>query len=267
MDIIPVLDVTKGVAVHARGGHREAYEPVRSVLLSDDCVGDPWALARAYHDSLGAHACYLADLDAIRGGPVQRAVIRDVGAFQTGFHGELLVDAGVSAPDAALEVLSCGASAVVIGLETLRSFAALRAVVDAAGANRVIFSVDLRLGVPMVHPDLQATLGGVPEAAALMAQAVDGGATTLLLLDVGRVGTGVGVDLGWISAARRRHPGTRLLAGGGVSTRQDLERMAAAGCNGALVASAIHAGEIHAEDVAAFRDRADRAQSAPSVST
>ncbi|HEU4589050.1 MAG TPA: HisA/HisF-related TIM barrel protein [Gemmatimonadales bacterium] len=267
MDIIPVLDVTKGIAVHARGGDREAYEPVRSVLLADDCVGDPWALARAYHDSLGAHACYLADLDAIRGGPVQRAVIRDVGAFQTGFHGELLVDAGVGAPDAALEVLSCGASAVVVGLETLRSFAALRAIVDAAGANRVVFSVDLRLGVPMLHPDLRATLGGVPGPAALIAHAVDGGVTTLLLLDVGRVGTGSGVDLDLVSAARRRHPGARLLAGGGVSTRQDLERMAAAGCDGALVATAIHAGVIGAEEVAAFRDRPGRTQSAPSVST
>lgn len=266
MEIIPVLDVTKGVAVHARGGNREAYEPVRSVLLSDDSVGDPWALARAYHDGLSANACYLADLDAIRGDPVQRAVIRDVGALQTGFHGELLVDAGVSAPDAALEVLSCGASAAVVGLETLRSFAGLRAIVDAAGANRVVFSVDLRLGVPMLHPDLRAALRGEPEPAALMAQAVDSGATTLLLLDVGRVGTGGGVDLELVSAARRRHPGTRLLAGGGVRTRQDLERMAAAGCDGALVASAIHAGQLGAEDVAAFRDRPGRAQSPPSVS-
>jgi phosphoribosylformimino-5-aminoimidazole carboxamide ribotide isomerase len=96
---------------------------------------------------------------------------------------------------------------------------------------------------------------------------VDGGVTTLLLLDVGRVGTGRGVDLDLVSAARRRHPGTRLVAGGGVSTRQDLERMAVAGCDGALVASAIHAGQVGAEDIAAFRDRPGRAQSATSVST
>jgi phosphoribosylformimino-5-aminoimidazole carboxamide ribotide isomerase len=266
MDIIPVLDVTKGVAVHARGGNREAYEPVRSVLLPDDAGSDPRALARAYHDDLSVTCCYLADLDAIQGGPVQRSVIVEVAAFQTGFHGELLVDAGTNAPDGALEVLSCGASAVVVGLETLRSFAALRAMVAAASAKRVIFSVDLRLGVPMLHPELHDTLGPSPDPATIMAHAVDAGATTLLLLDVGRVGTGRGVDLDLVSAARRRHPGARLLAGGGVRTRQDLHRMADAGCDGALVASAIHAGHIGAGDVAAFRDR-PRAQSATSVST
>jgi uncharacterized protein related to proFAR isomerase len=45
----------------------------------------------------------------------------------------------------------------------------------------------------------------------------------------------------------------RLFAGGGVLTRKDLERMEDAGCDGALVASAIHAGRINAEDVAALR--------------
>ena len=41
------------------------------------------------------------------------------------------------------------------------------------------------------------------------------------------------------------------MAGGGVLTRKDLERMEDAGCDGALVASAVHAGRITAEDVAA----------------
>ena len=36
-------------------------------------------------------------------------------------------------------------------------------------------------------------------------------------------------------------------------TRKDLERMEDAGCDAALVASAIHAGRITAEDVAALR--------------
>ncbi len=45
------------------------------------------------------------------------------------------------------------------------------------------------------------------------------------MLDLGRVGTGVGVDLGLVENLRRRHPAARLLAGGGVLTRKDLERM------------------------------------------
>jgi phosphoribosylformimino-5-aminoimidazole carboxamide ribotide isomerase len=166
--------------------------------------------------------------------------------------GELLVDGGASRRDGALEVLSAGASDAVIGMETLRSFAALADIVDTVGPNRVVFSLDLQLGTPILHP-LMAAAGAVPDALTLTAQAADAGVASILVLDLGRIGTGMGVDLGLLENLRRRHPDMRLFAGGGVLTRKDLERMGDAGCDGALVASAIHAGRINAEDVAAVR--------------
>lgn len=252
MEIVPVLDVTQGVAVHAQGRVRADFAPVQSVL-APDAPGDPLVLARAYRDVLGAQACYVADLDAILGGPVQRGLIRDLAEFQTGFTGELLVDAAAADPDGALEVVSAGASDVVVGLETLRSFAALADVVDSVGTNRVVFSLDLQLGTPILHPLMQDAAGPAPDPLTLAAQAADAGVGALLVLDLGRVGTGVGADLGLLENLRRRHPAARLLAGGGVLTRKDLERMEDAGCDAALVASAIHAGRITAEDVAALR--------------
>lgn len=264
MEIIPVVDVARGVAVHAQGGDRSAYAPVKSAVAPEH-PGDPLALVRAYRDVLGARVCYAADLDALQGGPIQRGLIRELAAFQTGFAGELLVDAGACDADGVLEVLSCGASDAVVGLETLHAFADLRAIVDAAGASRVIFGLDLRLGTPMIHPQLQDVCGA-PDPVSLAGQAAYCGVTSMLVLDLGRIGTGCGVDLSLVEALRRRCPDARLLAGGGVLTRRDLERMAGAGCDGALVASAVHAGRITAEDVAALRHRRPAAQSGASVS-
>jgi len=255
MELVPVLDVTQGVAVHAQGRARSHFAPVKSVLAPDE-PGDPLVLARAYRDILGAQACYVADLDAILGGPVQRGLIRDLAEFRTGFPGELMVDAAASDSDGALEVLSAGASDAVVGLETLRSFAALADIVETVGANRVVFSLDLQLGTPILHPLMEDAAGAVPDPLTLAGQAADAGVTSILVLDLGRVGTGVGVDLGLVENLRRRHPAARLLAGGGVLTRKDLERMEDAGCDGALVASAVHAGRITAEDVAALRHAA-----------
>ncbi len=252
--------------MHAQGGDRAAYPPVKSALAADH-PGDAVALARAYRDVLGAAACYVADLDALQGGPVQRGLIRELAGFQTGFAGELLVDAGTSGADGALEVLSCGASDAIVGTETLRSFGDLKAIVDVAGAHRVIFGLDLRLGVPMVNQRLAETVGPTADPAGLGAQAVESGVSAILVLDLARIGSGVGVDLGLVSLLRRRHPGLRLLAGGGVLTRKDLERLEDAGCDGALVATAIHAGRIGAADVAALRDgRPAAGQSAASAS-
>ena len=252
MEVVPVIDLTQGIAVHAQGRVRAEYAPVRSVL-TPSAPGDPISLIRAYRDVLGAQVCYIADLDAIRGGPVQRSLIRDLAEFRTGFMGELLVDGGASGRDGALEVLSAGASDAVVGMETLRSFADLADIVDAVGPNRVVFSLDLQLGVPILHPLMADAAGAVPDALTLTAQAADAGVTAILVLDLGRIGTGVGVDVGLVENLRRRHPTARLLAGGGVLTRKDLERMEGAGCDAALVASAIHTGRINAEDVAALR--------------
>jgi phosphoribosylformimino-5-aminoimidazole carboxamide ribotide isomerase len=250
VQIIPVLDLAGGMAVHAQAGDRGRYAPLESGLVPGR-VGDPAALLRAFHATLGIHECYVADLDAIQGGAVQRTLIRELAEFHTGFAGALLVDAGTHLPEGAIEVLSCGASEVVVGLETLQAFADLATIVGVVGSSRVVFSLDLRLGNPILHAAMQDAQGPGPDAIHLAEQAASAGVVTLLLLDLGRVGTGCGVDLGLLESLRIRLPDVRLLAGGGVLTRRDLERMRDAGCDGALVASAIHNGRLSAADLAA----------------
>ena len=253
MQIIPVLDVAGGIAVHAQAGDRSRYAPLTSDLVPHH-PGDPVALLRAFHSTLGVHECYVADLDAIQGGALQRSLLRQLAEFHTGFAGALLVDAGTNQPG---EVLSCGASEVVVGLETLHAFADLAAVVQVIGPSRLVFSIDLKLGNPILHPAMQDASGADPDPITLAEQATSAGVTTLLLLDLGRIGTGCGVDLGMLETLRRRFPKIRLLAGGGVLTRRDLERMRDTGCDGALIASAIHSGRVTAMDLADLTGSSD----------
>jgi phosphoribosylformimino-5-aminoimidazole carboxamide ribotide isomerase len=251
MEIIPVLDLAGGQAVWAQGGDRARYEPVASALVPE-AIGDAVALLQAFRRRLGATSCYVADLDAIEGGAVQRTLLKELAQLETGFAGAIMVDAGAHSPESTFEVLACGASQVVVGLETLRAFDDLARIVHLLGPDDVVFSVDLRAGSPILHPGMQDAAGAVPDAVSLTAQAVDAGVSTLLLLDLARVGTGCGVDVGLLEELRRRFPLVRLLAGGGVLARRDLERMRDAGCDGALVASAVHAGTINAADLAAL---------------
>jgi phosphoribosylformimino-5-aminoimidazole carboxamide ribotide isomerase len=251
MQIIPVLDLAGGIAVHAQAGERTRYAPLKSGLIPDR-VGDAVAMLRAFHAMLDVHECYVADLDAIQGGAIQRSLIRELAEFHTGFSGALMVDAGTSHPGGALEVLSCGASQVVVGLESLHAFADLSTIVRVVGPTRIVFSLDLRLGTPVLHPAMQDAKGAGPDVLALADQAAAAGVQTLLLLDLGRIGTGCGVDLGLLDTLRRRFPKLRLLAGGGILTRLDLERLRDTGCDGALIASAIHTGRVTAADLAAL---------------
>jgi phosphoribosylformimino-5-aminoimidazole carboxamide ribotide isomerase len=262
MQLIPVLDLAHGVAVQARAGDRARYAPAESVL-TPRVAGDPLALIQAYRDDLRARECYVADLDAIQGGELQRGPLR--GLARAGAPCGLLVDAGISDAGAALEVLSLGADRVIVGLETLRSFDDLASIVVAAAPERVVFSLDLRRGRPMLHPANRHLGRAEPDAVSLAGRAVAAGVKTVLVLDVGRVGTGGGVDFELVEAIRRAFRSVRLLAGGGVSGRRDLDRVRDAGCDGVLVATAIHAGRIGAADVLALAAPAS-AQSSASTS-
>jgi phosphoribosylformimino-5-aminoimidazole carboxamide ribotide isomerase len=81
-------------------------------------------------------------------------------------------------------------------------------------------------------------------------EAVKAGVRRLIVLDLAQVGVGEGV--GTESLCRRlheRHPQLEIVAGGGVRDMADLRSLAAAGCSGALVASALHDGRLARSDV------------------
>jgi phosphoribosylformimino-5-aminoimidazole carboxamide ribotide isomerase len=237
IEVIPVLDLAAGRAVHAVGGDRSRYAPVSS-LLTPGLPGDALALARAYRERVGARRCYVADLDAIAAGPVQRGLLARLAA-EDGFGRALLVDAGV-ATAADLERLHGLPVTVVVGLETLRARDDLAALVAAAPA--LIFSLDLREGQPVVRPG--AWPHGVPDAPSFAAELAAAGVRELIVLDLARVGRDRGPDLARLGAVRSAAPGVRLLAGGGVRDAADLARLAAVGADGVLVASALHRGAL-----------------------
>ena len=242
MRVIPVLDLMAGRAVAARRGERDTYAPVRSVLASGE--GDARALARAFRDVLECVEWYVADLDAIRGGAPQWPLVRALADL----GGRPLLDAATTTVGRSEDALAAGADRVVVGLETLDSFAQLEAIVGRVGSARIVFSLDLRGSVPLVRPGApHEGSGGSPLE--LARRAVAAGVRALLVLDLARVGTGAGVDLELVRRLRRALRDVELLAGGGVAGPADLARLAAAGCDAVLVATALHDGRLTASDL------------------
>jgi phosphoribosylformimino-5-aminoimidazole carboxamide ribotide isomerase len=243
--VIPVLDLMGGRAVLACRGLRKAYAPAASVLVPAEQAGDALALARALRTRFGCDECYVADLDAIAGGRPQRALLRGLARVS----GRLLVDGGVASAAGAREALADGAARVAVGLETLPAFDTLAEIVRVAGSRRVVFSLDLREGTPGVLPG--APHRGTPFE--LACAAVRAGAAAILVLDLARVGAGLGVDVALVREIRRAQPAVEILAGGGIGSRSDLERLADTGCDGALVATVLRDGGVNREDIEALR--------------
>ena len=242
MELIPVLDILGGQAVHARRGARDQYRPVASALLPDR-PGDALGLAQAYRDVLGAARCYAADLDAIQGGVPQWDLLDALADRERGFGAGLMVDAGLTSPEQVEALVGAGAETLVAGLETLPGFAELAAIVREADTTGVVFSLDLIDGKPVRR--LTGRIA-TQEAVALElgARAADAGCQALLVLDLAAVGSEAGPRSLDLLEALKRMVGLPIYAGGGVRSAEDLKLLESAGCDAALVGTAIHSGAI-----------------------
>jgi phosphoribosylformimino-5-aminoimidazole carboxamide ribotide isomerase len=76
----------------------------------------------------------------------------------------------------------------------------------------------------------------------------------VIVLDLARVGSRSGLDLELVRLVRELLPGVMVLAGGGIRDADDLARLARVGCDGALVATALHDGRLSAADIARFAE-------------
>ena len=230
--MIPVIDLKSGAAVHAVGGERERYRPLRSEFAAGS---DPVEITRAVRAALGLDELYVADLDAIAGGALQVELIAALAA-----EARLMVDAGVTEPATVRRLLGLGAARVVIGTETLTDGAALGRLREVLPDAPLALSLDLRAGQVLSLDPALAELA----AAEALARLRRFGVREVIVLDLARVGSGAGPDIALISELHLRFPDLELLAGGGVRDAADLEALQAAGAAGALVASALHSGAL-----------------------
>jgi phosphoribosylformimino-5-aminoimidazole carboxamide ribotide isomerase len=236
LPIIPVLDLMGGQIVRAVGGRRREYRPVETAL----CAGaEPVAVARAFAEKLGLTQLYLADLDAIEGGEPDWETYRALLALGV----RLWIDAGLSTTRraGAMAELPAEVTGVVAGLESLPKPAMLAEMLAVVGPERLIFSLDLKAGKPLARCARWRDFTPLQIAE----HALAAGVRRVILLDLARVGNAAGAGTEALcQAVRARAPHIELVAGGGVRDRCDLERLAAADCDAALVASALHRGQL-----------------------
>jgi HisA/HisF family protein len=222
MDVIPVIDVRHGVAVHARRGQRDQYKPLETPLARGS---DPVAVARGLLSFFPFRSIYAADLDGIEGRGRHEGLAARLTAVLPGV--EFWIDCGVTAAAARAGVLP------VVGSESLADDDLERLRKEPGGLFAL--SLDFR-GDSFVGP--RALL----EDAGLWPERV-------IVMTLARVGAGEGPDLQRVAAIGARAGARRVYAAGGVRHLADLKALRGAGAAGALVATALHAGTITAGDL------------------
>lgn len=239
MEIVPVIDLKQGLVVRGIAGRREAYRPIVSRLTPDP---GPASIANALRQAYGFSLAYVADLDAIGGAEPDIAAYRAI----AGAGMQLWIDAGVGDVATARQLLAhaeiAGSiDALIIGLESLRARSQLALLVEEIGPSRLVFSLDLRDGKPITH----IAKWEAADPLAIATEVAETGLERLIVLDLAAVGTGRGpATLALGTQLAERLPHLERISGGGVRSRDDLEKLAAAGYHRALVASALHDGGL-----------------------
>lgn len=255
MRIIPVIDVLAGVVVRAVGGRRADYRPVRSKLTPS---ASPLAVARKLIEVTGAEEVYVADLDAItgQGGGTVAAELADA-LPET----RIWIDQGLrtEADIARLPLSKPGtwktlfkaqprANVVpVLGSETVTGPAVVASVRAAVGSG-CVFSADTYDGE--LIGDWRAWGGwGVSEPTDVVSL-VRGvevllGNRVFILLDLAHVGSRSGPGTAKaVERLKAAMPEICLVSGGGVRTKDDVQRLKDSGADAVLVASALHDGTL-----------------------
>lgn len=215
MNLYLATDLKSGLIVHGKSGMRESYIPVSS-LHAD--TAEPIR----FIEQVRPKYLYIADLDRICGIGNHDSLIPAL-AERTE---SILLDRGCKGPD---DELNIPGVENIVGTET-----AAETLDQFSGG---ILSVDIKndLVIPW-NTDPALFLSSCNRYRFEM----------IILLDIGRVGTGRGLSHDMLKAFRAAWSGP-LLWGGGVSSVDDLVILAQAGFDGAIIATAVHTGKIPVE--------------------
>ena len=227
MNIYPAIDMVEGRAVRLRQGR------------SDDMTvyGDPLMMARQFYGE-GAQYLHMVDLDgAFTGEGGNKALALSI-ARQVPI--KIQLGGGIRDMDTVTRLLEGGIERVILGTAALRNSELVLRAIEKFGCERVVIGIDARDGRVAVQGWVEGSDVTPLELAQKMRAA---GAKYIVYTDIARDGMLSGPNLENTRELVEKS-GMSIIASGGVSAPEDVERVRDLGCEGAIIGKALYEGRI-----------------------
>jgi phosphoribosylformimino-5-aminoimidazole carboxamide ribotide isomerase len=228
LDLFPAIDIRSGRVVRLSQG-----QATRQTVYGTD----PSAVAEGFAEQ-GARWIHVVDLDRAFGAGDNE---ESVGRLLERVRGRVRVQlgGGFRALDRVTRGIELGVDRIVIGTAAAIDPGFLAAVAAEVPSERVAIAVDARDGRVAVRGWTETSTLRTTE---LASHALASGISTLIYTDVARDGMLQGPDIP--GALELQRQGASVIVSGGVSSLDDLRRIAGAGLAGAIVGRALYEGRF-----------------------
>ena len=228
MLIIPVLDLSRGLVVHAKQGERNLYQPVTSVISSSS---EPESVLSAFLELYPFRTIYIADLDAIQRTGDQSTLIKELSI--TFAQCEFWVDAGIEAIQDDKSHFKSNNIKQILGSENILLPESITEILNK--------NPDILLSLDFSETGLLENSYLLDETSLWPKQ--------VIVMMLHRVGLNKGVDVACLNKILKLGSEHNIFAAGGVQNLKDLSQLNKMGVKGVLLASALHNGSITQDEL------------------
>ncbi|MCB9081072.1 MAG: 1-(5-phosphoribosyl)-5-[(5-phosphoribosylamino)methylideneamino]imidazole-4-carboxamide isomerase [Lewinellaceae bacterium] len=237
MYLIPAIDIIDGKCVRLTQG-----DYARKKVYNED----PLEVARAFEDA-GLERLHVVDLDGAKAKRIINHKVLEKLAAQTRLHIDF--GGGLKSTDDLRIAFECGAQQVTGGTIAVKDPELFASWLATYGSERIILGADFQAG--------KIAVSGWQESsdADLFAFLKDywaKGVRYTISTDISKDGLLEGSALDTYEQIREALPELNLIASGGVTTMQELEKLRTMGCYGAIIGKAIYEGNLTLAELSRF---------------
>jgi phosphoribosylformimino-5-aminoimidazole carboxamide ribotide isomerase len=231
---IPAIDLIDGKCVRLEEGDygkKKIYN------------ADPLEQARQFEDH-GLQQLHLVDLDGAKAGKIVNWRVLEKLASQTRLHIDF--GGGLKSDDDLRIAFECGARQVNIGSLAVKDPETFHSWLQQHGPDKIILSADTREGKIAVSGWQELT---EHDLFPFIEQELAAGVTTVCCTDISRDGKLSGPATELYKELLAEFPEMKLIASGGVSSRQDLDELRQLPLHGIIIGKALYEGKIQLKEL------------------
>ena len=234
IELIPAIDIIDGQCVRLTKGDYD-----QKIVYRDS----PAEVAKEF-EQLGFKRLHVVDLDGAKSKHIVNVdVLRRISAETS-----LTVDfgGGIKTDEDIEKAFEAGASMVTVGSIAVTQPHLFLGWLDKYGADRMILGADVRNGKISINGWKEDS---TEDLLPFLRKYIDHGVRNVLCTEISKDGTLAGPATGLYRDVMAAYPQLHLIASGGVSSKEDIEALEAAGIPAVVFGKAIYEGRINLHEL------------------